>query len=94
MSPSLGVMVIRLLRRKPLFEGDTNHLAHRLVALGMSRRRAVLAVYALTLYAGLSAVLLYQVRQEGAVIVLALLVLTFGLMTLLEVSGRSNADER
>lgn len=89
---TLGVIVIRLLRRKPLFQGDTNHLAHRLVALGMSRRRAVLAVYALTLYAGLSAVLLYQVRQEGALVVLALLALTFGLMTLLEVSGRSNAE--
>ncbi|HYE98514.1 MAG TPA: MraY family glycosyltransferase [Planctomycetota bacterium] len=85
---TLGVVVIRVLRRRPLFEGDTNHLAHRLVALGMSRRRAVLAVYALTLYAGLSAVLLYQVRQEGAWIVLALLVLTFGLMTLLETAGR------
>ncbi|HLF93768.1 MAG TPA: MraY family glycosyltransferase, partial [Planctomycetota bacterium] len=47
-----SVIVIRLLRRRPIFEGDTNHLAHRLTRLGMSRRLAVLTIYALTLFAG------------------------------------------
>src|SRR5262249_27379499 len=53
------VVLIRLFNHKPIFEGDTNHLAHRLTALGMSRKGAVLTVYALTLTAGFSAVLLY-----------------------------------
>jgi UDP-GlcNAc:undecaprenyl-phosphate GlcNAc-1-phosphate transferase len=83
-----SVMAIRLWRRRPLFTGDTNHLAHRLVALGLSRRAAVLSVYALTLCAGLSGVLLYQVDNLGACLVLAQLLLTFGLITLLESSGR------
>ncbi|MBI3857752.1 MAG: undecaprenyl/decaprenyl-phosphate alpha-N-acetylglucosaminyl 1-phosphate transferase [Planctomycetes bacterium] len=84
-----SVVLIRLLRRKPLFEGDTNHLAHRLTALGMSRRGAVLTVYALTLNAGLAAVLLYHVvSQSGALLILVQLLLTFGIITLLEAAGR------
>ena len=85
-----SVVIIRLLRRKPIFEGDTNHLAHRLTALGMSRRGAVLTVYALTLTAGLSAVLLYHVTQTGALLILVQLLLTFGIITLLEAAGRRN----
>jgi UDP-GlcNAc:undecaprenyl-phosphate GlcNAc-1-phosphate transferase len=85
-----GVVLIRLLRRKPLFEGDTNHLAHRLVAIGMSRRGAVLTVYALTTTAGLSAVLLYHVSQTGALLILVQLLLTFGIITLLEAAGRKH----
>jgi UDP-GlcNAc:undecaprenyl-phosphate GlcNAc-1-phosphate transferase len=85
-----SVVLIRLLRRKPIFEGDTNHLAHRLVALGLSRRGAVLTVYALTLTTGLSAVLLYHVSQWGALLLLVQLLLTFGIITLLESAGRRN----
>jgi UDP-GlcNAc:undecaprenyl-phosphate GlcNAc-1-phosphate transferase len=85
-----SVVIIRLLKRKPIFEGDTNHLAHRLAALGMSRRSAVLTVYALTLAAGISAVLLYHVTQTGAMLILVQLLLTFGIITLLEASGRRN----
>ncbi len=82
------VVIIRLFNRKPIFEGDTNHFAHRLTALGMSRKGAVLTVYALTLTAGLSAVLLYTVEQRGALLILVQLLLTFGIITLLEAAGR------
>jgi UDP-GlcNAc:undecaprenyl-phosphate GlcNAc-1-phosphate transferase len=85
-----SVVLIRLLRKKPIFEGDTNHLAHRLTALGMSCRGAVLTVYALTLTTGLSAVLLYHVKQTGALLILVQLLLTFGIITLLETAGRSH----
>jgi UDP-GlcNAc:undecaprenyl-phosphate GlcNAc-1-phosphate transferase len=84
------VILIRLWNRKPIFQGDTNHLAHRLTALGMSRRSAVLTVYALTLTSGLSAVLLYHVGQTGAIVVLVQLLATFGIITLLEAAGRRN----
>jgi UDP-GlcNAc:undecaprenyl-phosphate GlcNAc-1-phosphate transferase len=83
------VVGIRLVQGRPLFEGDRNHLAHRLLALGLSPRRTVLTVYALTLTAGLSAVLLYQVRgPAGALLILTQLLLTFALITLLEMTGR------
>ncbi len=83
-----SVVLIRLLARRPIFEADTSHLAHRLAGLGMSRPIAVTTVYALTLYGALSALLLYQVGQEGAVILFSQLLLTFGIITLLEVAGR------
>ncbi|HEX7898985.1 MAG TPA: MraY family glycosyltransferase [Planctomycetota bacterium] len=87
-----SVVLIRLWRRKPIFEGDTNHLAHRLAAMGMSRRLAVLTVYALSLAAGTAAALLYHVTPDGAVLVFVLLALIFGVMTLLEVAGRKGRD--
>jgi UDP-GlcNAc:undecaprenyl-phosphate GlcNAc-1-phosphate transferase len=83
-----SVLAIRLLKRKPLFQGDNNHLAHRLTALGLSRRGAVLTVYALTLATGISAVLLYFVTARGALLILVQLLLTFGIITLLEAAGR------
>jgi hypothetical protein len=50
----------------------------------------VLVVYALTLTAGLSAVLLYHVQQRAALLILVQLLLTFGIITLLEAAGRRN----
>ena len=38
--------------------------------------------------AGLSAVLLYHVKQQGALLILLQLLLTFGIITLLEAAGR------
>jgi UDP-GlcNAc:undecaprenyl-phosphate GlcNAc-1-phosphate transferase len=78
------VVWIRLRLRAPLFRGDTNHVAHRLTALGLSRRSAVLAVYALTAYTGASAALLYQVPADATALVFVQLLLTFGLIVLLE----------
>lgn len=82
------VVWIRLRRGAPLFRGDTNHLAHRLTALGLSRRSAVLAVYGLTAYTGASAALLYQVPPDAAALVFVQLLLTFGLIVLLESPAR------
>src|SRR5439155_4007557 len=42
------VSLIRLMRGKSPFVGDTNHFSHRLVARGMSRRTAVLCLYLIT----------------------------------------------
>jgi UDP-GlcNAc:undecaprenyl-phosphate GlcNAc-1-phosphate transferase len=51
----VNVVVIRTLNRKPFYVGDTNHLSHRLVRLGLSKTRAVLVLWLLaTLCAGLA----------------------------------------
>lgn len=39
------VTVVRTLNKKPFWIGDTNHLSHRLVRAGMSRRQAVLVLW-------------------------------------------------
>jgi UDP-GlcNAc:undecaprenyl-phosphate GlcNAc-1-phosphate transferase len=41
------VVIIRWRMGKPFYVGDTNHLSHRLVRLGLSRTRAVLAIWLL-----------------------------------------------
>lgn len=82
------VVIVRFIQGRNIFKGDRNHLAHRLLNLGMSAKETVLTIYALTLCTGLAAILLYQVRQSGAIIILIQLVIIFIVITLLEISGR------
>lgn len=42
----------RILNRRPLFQGGKDHPAHRLVAMGLPERKAVLLLYGLSLLAG------------------------------------------
>ncbi|HEU4338835.1 MAG TPA: MraY family glycosyltransferase [Planctomycetota bacterium] len=85
-----SVILTRLRNRKPIFEGDRNHVAHRLVALGMTPRGAALTVYAMTAMTGLAATLLLQVDALGAALILAQLLLTFGIIGLLDRTGRKH----
>ena len=48
----------------------------------LSPRTAVLSIHALTAVTGLAAILLYQVNETGAAIVLAQLLLVFAVITL------------
>ena len=54
----LTVNIIRLRNGAPPWIGDNNHISHRLVRLGLSRRNAVLVIYAATLLTGLPGLLL------------------------------------
>ena len=87
-----SVILTRLRNRRPIFEGDRNHVAHRLVALGMTPTAAALTVYAMTAMTGLAAILLLQVDGLGAGIILAQLALTFGVIALLDRTGRKHGD--
>ena len=46
-------MVIRIRDGRPIYVGDNCHLSHRLVALGFSKRAAVLFIYLATFAWGL-----------------------------------------
>jgi UDP-GlcNAc:undecaprenyl-phosphate/decaprenyl-phosphate GlcNAc-1-phosphate transferase len=52
------VVAIRLREHRPIYVGDTRHLSHRLVSLGLSPRAAVLFIYLATFCLGLGAALL------------------------------------
>jgi UDP-GlcNAc:undecaprenyl-phosphate GlcNAc-1-phosphate transferase len=52
------VITIRIRGHRPIWRGDTNHLSHRLVALGFSRRTAVLFIYLATFCLGIGALFL------------------------------------
>ncbi len=60
------VVISRLRRRlNPLTNPGKDHLSHRLVALGMSRREAVLSIYVLGFALGMLAVLLSTLVLRG-----------------------------
>lgn len=85
---TLSVMWIRWRSGKPLMQGDQNHFSHRLVALGFSRTRAVMFIWAVTLTMGLAAVNLRWLPTAGSVIVLVQVVLFFLLIFTLEMRSR------
>jgi UDP-GlcNAc:undecaprenyl-phosphate GlcNAc-1-phosphate transferase len=58
----------RFLARKPLFEGDKQHIHHKLVNLGLSQRDAVLTLYAVTAGFGFLSLILLQQRRAVALV--------------------------
>jgi UDP-GlcNAc:undecaprenyl-phosphate/decaprenyl-phosphate GlcNAc-1-phosphate transferase len=51
------VVILRTFNRKPFWIGDTNHLSHRLVRVGLSRTRAVLLLWLIAVMIGVLAAL-------------------------------------
>lgn len=68
---TLVVTVTRKLSGRPVSQGGRDHTSHRLVALGMSERRATLLLY---FFAAVSGALALAVRQMGVWVTLALIV--------------------
>lgn len=72
------VTITRMLRGRPVSQGGKDHVSHRLVATGLTERRAVLLLYGLTAVSGGIAFDLHYLHEE----VLYLLVPCFALMVL------------
>ena len=88
------VVAIRFHIGQPIFQGDKRHLSHRLVALGMTHREAVLCVYVITLCVAMSAILLYYVQSVstlGVAIILAQALGFLSLIVFMEQAGRRSA---
>jgi UDP-GlcNAc:undecaprenyl-phosphate GlcNAc-1-phosphate transferase len=64
------VIVIRLRERRPIYVGDSRHLSHRLVSLGLSSRQAVLFIWLATFCLGMPALTLAHATVARAVLVL------------------------
>jgi UDP-GlcNAc:undecaprenyl-phosphate GlcNAc-1-phosphate transferase len=70
--PLLDTLLVLLYRRRtgaPLLTGDRNHMAHRLMRIGLSHREAVLLLYGTGFIMGLLALLLPTLRPFQAVLV-------------------------
>lgn len=52
------VLIYRKRRNAPLFQGDKNHLAHRLIRMGYSRRTSLIILYLFSIILGTMALLL------------------------------------
>jgi UDP-GlcNAc:undecaprenyl-phosphate GlcNAc-1-phosphate transferase len=84
------VMLIRLRQGRSPFQPDRSHFSHRLVELGLQPRNAVLTVHLTTLTTGLGGLLLYQLPDwNAAVIVLGLIACVLLIIAILETAGRS-----
>lgn len=85
---TLTVVWIRLRQGRSPFEGDKSHFSHRLVEMGMTKGQAVLTIYLTTATCGLGGLLLHQVDEGGAWIVILLVVCVLTLIAILETAGR------
>jgi hypothetical protein len=81
----VGLAVVRrVVRRRPVFEGDRDHIHHRLVDLGLTPRRAVITLYGVAvLFTSLGLAIVMGPRNVvWAVVALALLVVWAGVRAL------------
>ncbi|PIE53120.1 hypothetical protein CSA37_03195 [Candidatus Fermentibacteria bacterium] len=69
--PLVDTVMVLLYRRKlgkPLFQGDKNHLTHRLMRMGYSKKTSVLMLYLISIVMGTTALLLPTLRPYQAVL--------------------------
>ncbi len=74
MIPIFDTTVVTLARKlsgRPVSQGGRDHTSHRLVALGMSERRAVLMLYLFAAISGALALAVRQMRIEVTVLLIA-----------------------
>lgn len=74
------VILIRLRRGAAPWHGDHNHISHRLVRLGLSRRGAVVAIYAFTLLTAAPALALQAGAPPATLLLTPLLLVLTGLL--------------
>jgi UDP-GlcNAc:undecaprenyl-phosphate GlcNAc-1-phosphate transferase len=65
------VTILRKLSGRPASQGGRDHTSHRLVALGLSERRAVLLLYGLAALSGLLAITVRQMKADVSIALLA-----------------------
>jgi UDP-GlcNAc:undecaprenyl-phosphate/decaprenyl-phosphate GlcNAc-1-phosphate transferase len=85
MIPIFDTCLVTITRKgsgRPVSQGGRDHTSHRLVALGMSERRAVLVLYLLAAASGALALLVRGMRLEVTVLVVSGFALTIILLGL------------
>ena len=90
---TLAVVVIRLRDHKPIYVGDHNHISHRFVRMGLSRKRAVQAVHMLALIVGLSVLPLLWGDEKTALVIVTQALLMMLLITLLQYAATPEAND-
>lgn len=78
-------IVRRFIGRRPLFEGDREHIHHMLLARGWSQRRVTLVLYGVCALFGMAALLLVNeasMRTTGLVLTVVGAVVIFGVLRL------------
>jgi UDP-GlcNAc:undecaprenyl-phosphate GlcNAc-1-phosphate transferase len=69
------VTILRKLSGRAASQGGRDHTSHRLVALGLSEKRAVLLLYGLAAVSGILAVMVREVKPDVSIALLAIFTL-------------------
>jgi UDP-GlcNAc:undecaprenyl-phosphate/decaprenyl-phosphate GlcNAc-1-phosphate transferase len=89
----MTVLWIRFREGRSPFEGDQSHFSHRLVAMGMTRPKAVYTIWLVTATCGLAAVLITRVTIGSAVMVFGIVLCMLLLIVILESTRWQKTDE-
>ncbi len=81
---AVTVVLIRLYYKKPIYIGDHNHISHRFVKMGMSRKRAVLMVHLLTFVVGIGVLPLMWSDIKTSIVILIQALAFMVIVTLLQ----------
>ncbi len=90
---ALAVVVIRLKNHKPIYVGDHNHISHRFVKMGFSRKRAVQLVHLMALMLGLSVLPLLWGDFQTAVVIVFQAMLFLLIITIMQVGAADSISE-
>lgn len=93
---TMMVVLIRTVNKKPFWIGDHNHISHRFVRMGLSRKTAVNLVHLSALTIGAGALPVYWGDFRTAAIVLFQACLLLGMITILQfrLEERKDAVEK
>ena len=73
-----AVVVIRLYNHKPIYVGDNNHISHRFLNMGMTRKQSVFLVHLLEIMIGLSVLpLMWGDEKTTAIAIIQACVIMF-----------------
>ncbi|MBN2018701.1 MAG: undecaprenyl/decaprenyl-phosphate alpha-N-acetylglucosaminyl 1-phosphate transferase [Sedimentisphaerales bacterium] len=92
----LSVTFLRISQGTSPLVGDTQHFSHRLRKRGLSDTQTALTLYLATLCTGVGAIILYQVRPAGAVLIFIQTIMILAIIAILETqsSADKHSDER
>ena len=88
-----SVTLLRLCQGKSPFVGDLQHLSHRLVARGLSRRHAVTVIHLATGATAISGVFLIRLEPWQAILAGCQVALILGVLALLEFAPHIRAKQ-
>ena len=81
---AMTVTVVRAANGKPFWIGDHNHISHRFVRMGLSRKRAVQLVHILCMLTGLAAMPMLWGNLATTAVVTIQMVLLLAMITILQ----------
>ncbi|MFZ2873155.1 MAG: MraY family glycosyltransferase [Phycisphaerales bacterium] len=88
----VSVVVIRLSQGRSPFVGDMQHLSHRLVGMGLSKRASVMVIWGLTLVTGISGIVLGGLAPWQASLVGGQVLVILGLIAAFEFARSRGAS--